>query len=212
MNELADKQRQGTVFVVDDEAIARKSLERFLKSHGFRTKTFSSGADFLEHLPLSGVGCLVLDLQMPGMTGLELQEKLAEAGCDVPTVFLTGHGDIPTTVRAMKQGADNFLPKMADEDELLDAIHQALQRSADTFLQQQRKQEAHALANSLTEREREVCSYVIRGLPNKQIAREMGIAERTVKAHRAKVMQKFNADSLAQLVRIAQEAGITHKE
>ena len=190
-----------TVFVVDDERIVRTSLHRFLKSHGFVAITFASAAEFLEQMPFHDLGCVLLDLQMPSMTGLELQQELIHLNCDLPIIFLTAHGDIPASVRAIKHGAEDFLSKMAEEHELLEAINRALDRSRQTI-------EIRSLATSLTDREREVCQCVISGMLNKQIARKLDIVERTVKAHRAKVMEKLRVESVAELVRVADAAGI----
>lgn len=198
----------GTVFIVDDEEIARTSLQRFLKSCGYQTESFVSAADFLARPVNEGIACLILDLQMPNMSGIELQQELVQSGYDIPIVFLTAQGDIPTTVKAMKHGAEDFLPKMADEKELLDAVERALHRSANSVEETQKNEQARTSAASLTDREREICRYVVSGMLNKQIAHKLDIAERTVKAHRAKVMHKFQVDSVAALVRKTQRAGI----
>ena len=190
-----------TIFVVDDDDGARNGLQELLTSHGYRTEAFASAQDFLDRLPIAGVACLVLDLEMPVMTGLELQEELVTRGCEIPIVFLTAHGDIPKTVTAVKRGAEDFLPKLVEEEELLAALRRALQRSIE---QQKRKQPA----DSLTAREREVCEHLMAGLLSKQIARRLDISERTVKAHKAKVLEKFHVASIAELVRAAERAGI----
>ena len=145
---------------------------------------------------------------MPGMSGMELQEELAACGCKIPIVFLTAHGDIPTSVRAVKRGAEDFLPKLAEEEELLDAIQLAVQRSIEILDDEQQHQHLKQCAASLTDREREVCQYLIAGLLNKQIARRLDISDRTVKAHKARVMEKFDVESIAELVRAAEQAGI----
>jgi FixJ family two-component response regulator len=197
-----------TVFIVDDDDQARKGVQRLLDSYCYKTETFSSAKAFLKRLPVDGVCCLLLDLQMPEMSGMELQEELASAGTTIPIVFLTGHGDIPTSVRAIKQGAEDFLPKLAEEKDLLDAVQRAVQRSRDLLADQQQLRQVTQSAATLTDREREVCQCVIAGLPNKHIASRLGITVRTVKAHRAKVMLKFNVESVADLVRRTEKAGI----
>lgn len=197
-----------TIYIVDDEESARKSMQRFLKSHGFKTITFASAMDFLAESLRVEHGCLILDLQMPKMSGIELQQELVESGCELPIIFLTAHGDIPNSVKAMKQGAEDFLPKMADERQLLEAIERALQRSLRLMDERTKSENARASAASLTDRERQVCQCVISGMLNKQIASRLAIAERTVKAHRAQVMQKFGVESVADLVRITALAGV----
>lgn len=203
-----ESQTQATIFIVDDDADARLGLQRLLTSCGYRTEVFPSARAFLERLPIEGDGCLILDHQMPEMTGMDLLEELAGTECKIPIVFLTAHGDIPTSVKAIKWGAEDFLPKLADEEALLDAVERAVQRSRDVLADQRENQQIIDCAATLTEREREVCQHVIAGRLNKQIAGKLGITERTVKAHRAKVMQKFNVVSIADLVRLAEQAGI----
>lgn len=205
---MIEEETLRTVFIVDDEESIRVSLQRFLISHGYQTKVFSSATDFMEHPIHKGAGCMILDLQMPGMSGIELQQKLVNLGNTLPIVFLTAQGDIPTSVKAMKLGAEDFLPKMPDSDELLDAVERALHRSSKAIESDSQRKLARDNAASLTDRETEVCHCVIRGMLNKQIASRLGISERTVKAHRAKVMRKFAADSIPDLVRLTQAAGI----
>ena len=197
------------VFIVDDEEIVRVSLQRFLASYGYETKAFASAIEFLEHPPHNGVGCLILDLQMPNMSGIELQQQLADSGSSIPIVFLTAHGDIPISVKAMKLGAEDFLPKMPDTDELLEAVERALTRSKSKVKINEDLKHVRQTAANLTPREREVCECVISGMLNKQIASRLEIAERTVKAHRAKVMQKFDVHSVPDLVRLSEKAGIS---
>jgi len=197
-----------TVFVVDDDAAVRRSLERLIRTVGLDVVTFPSAQEFLEQGPPVGPACLVLDVRMPGLSGLDLQNKLTEAGFSIPVIIMTGHGTIPMSVRAMKAGAVDFLQKPFDEQVLLDAVNQALERD-----QAARKTEALRLEilrrmELLTPREREVFELVVRGLLNKQIAAELGAAEKTIKVHRARVMQKMEADSLADLVRMAERAGV----
>lgn len=196
-----ERNQDATVFIVDDEEPVRTGLQRFLHSEGYVTETFASAEEFLGRIPIKGVGCLLLDIQMPGLSGIELQERLVELECMVPIVFLTAVGDIPTSVKAIKRGAENFLSKLADSQNLLNAVDGALERS-------RAKQGILKLAEQLTDREREICSYVIAGMLNKQIGYKLGIVERTVKAHRAKVMEKFGVTSVAELVRLAEQAGL----
>lgn len=203
---------QPRVFIVDDDDSVRSGLEEFLASHGFETESFSSAESFIERLPIDAAGCIVLDIEMPGMSGMDLQTELASRGCQMPIVFLTAHGTIPDTVTAIKAGAEDFLPKMADEEELVGAVRRAIQRSVGTLEQQRRISYLVRCAASLTAREREVCEHLIAGWLSKQIARQLDISERTVKAHKASVMQKFQVDSIAQLVILATQAGITARE
>jgi FixJ family two-component response regulator len=198
-----------TVFVVDDEPSICAALKRLIKSVGLEVKTFPSAKDFLQSERPDGPGCLVLDVRLPGLSGLDLQQKLVEAKVDLPIIFMTGHGDIPMSVRAMKAGAVEFLTKPFNDQDLLDAIQQALARDGAA---RQRQSEISGLRQryeSLTPREREVFSLVVSGLLNKQTAAELGTSEKTIKTHRAQVMQKMNANSLADLVRMAERLAIT---
>lgn len=200
--------RSTVIHIVDDDDGARGGLEELLNSHDFTTKSYSSAEAFLSQLPIETPGCLLLDIHMPGISGMELQEILVERGCRLPIVFLTGHGDVPTSVRAIKRGAEDFLCKLADECDVLDAIERSVQRSANNFEADQLRADAVERANLLTEREREVCSYLLTGLLSKQIARRLGIADRTMKAHKAAVLKKFDIHSTAELARLAGLAGI----
>ncbi len=197
------------VFIVDDDASVRKSLQRLIRSADIAVKAFSSAHEFLEYDEgCTDPRCMVLDVRMPGMSGLNLQEKLAESGRNLPIIFMTAYGDIPMTVRAMKKGAVHFLEKPFSDHDLLDAIHAALEK--DKYAKQERD-EISAIrerAARLTSREREVCALVVTGMLNKQIADELGIVEKTVKVHRARVMKKMQAESLADLVRMAYKIGI----
>jgi FixJ family two-component response regulator len=198
-----------TVFVVDDEPSICAALKRLIKSVGLEVQTFPSAKDFLQSERPDGPGCLVLDVRLPGLSGLDLQQKLVEAKVDLPIIFMTGHGDIPMSVRAMKAGAVEFLTKPFNDQDLLDAIQQALARDGAA---RQRQSEISGLRQryeSLTPREREVFSLVVSGLLNKQTAAELGTSEKTIKTHRAQVMQKMNANSLADLVRMAERLAIT---
>ncbi len=197
-----------TIFVVDDDDDARVGVERLLKSYGYQTEMFSSAKSFLDRLPIEGEGCLLLDHQMPEMTGMELLDRLAGTDCTLPIVFLTAFGDIPTSVKAIKRGAEDFLPKLSDESELIDAIERSLNRSHELNEEVASSKHLCACEQSLTVREREVCGYVVTGWTNGQIAMKLAIAERTVKAHRAKVMEKFEVHTLADLVRQSMAAGV----
>jgi FixJ family two-component response regulator len=198
----------GVVFIVDDDAAMRRSLESLFRSVGLRVEVFASAQDFLRCTPPNLPGCLVLDVRLPGLSGLDLQRRMAEANLDIPIVFITAHGDIPMTVRAMKAGAVEFLTKPFRDQELLDATHLGLERDRDARAQRAASQESQNRYHSLTPREREVMAYVVAGLLNKQIAAELGMSETTVKIHRHRVMEKMGADSLAGLVRMADRLGI----
>ena len=191
------------VFVVDDDISVRESLELLIASAGWQPEIFPSAQEFL-HRPRSPVpNCLVLDLSLPGLNGLELQRRIAAERTDMPIIFITGHGDVPSTVQAMKAGATEFLTKPFSEDALLSAIRQALERSRDALSSEAEMQSLRKRYDSLTLRERQVMVLVVSGLLNKQVGGELGISEITVKAHRGKVMQKMKADSLPALVKMA---------
>jgi FixJ family two-component response regulator len=193
-----------TVFVVDDDANVRASIRGLLKSAGLNSRLFRTAEDFLLSRQPDGPSCLILDVSLPGINGLDFQEQLAKAGLHIPIVFITAHGDIPMTVRAMKSGAVEFLTKPFDDVALLNAVEQALARDR-LILQQDRELDAvRKRYEMLTPRERQVMSMVVSGVPNKRIASELGTREITIKVHRARVMHKMQAESLADLVRIAE--------
>ena len=199
---------EGVVFVVDDDAAICRALERLIGSVGLAVETFGSAEQFLAREPANGPACLVTDVRMPGLSGLDLQKELASAGLDLPVIFLTGHGTVPMTVRAMKSGAVDFLQKPVDDQLLLDTIHRAIKQDQQSRTEQARHSAIQQRFDSLTAREREVFALVIQGLLNKQVAAELGTSEKTVKVHRSRVMQKMQADSLPDLVRMGERLGI----
>jgi len=196
------------VFVVDDDISVRESLELLIRSEGWQPKLFASAQEFLSHPRAPVPSCLVLDVNLPDLNGLDLQRRIARDRTDMPIIFITGYGDVPTTVRAMKAGAVEFLTKPFSDDVLLNAIRNALERSRIALARQAEIRELQDCYASLTPRERQVMALVVSGLLNKQVGGELGISEITVKAHRGKVMQKMKADSLPALVKMASQLRI----
>jgi FixJ family two-component response regulator len=196
------------VFVVDDELSVRKSLSRLLKAAGFRVETFESAREFLQRPPQEEIGCLVLDVQMPELNGLDLQRALTAADRGLPIVFITGHGDIPTSVRAMRAGATDFLSKPFGENDLIEAIERALEKAGQQSEDRAAAGEIKRRLAMLTPREHEVLLQVITGKLNKQIAAALGASEKTIKVHRGRVMQKMQVQSVADLVRLCEKVGI----
>jgi FixJ family two-component response regulator len=210
---LVSRHTPATVFLVDDDASVRKALTRLMKSAGYTAQAFASASEFLAYWRDhdEGPGCLLLDVRMPGLSGLDLQHELQTANALLPIIFITGHGDIPMSVKAMKQGAVDFLPKPVKEKVLITAIEQALAKAARDLAERLELDDIKRRMEHLTAREREVMTLVVRGLLNKQIAFELGTVEKTVKVHRSRVMEKMQVQSLAELVRITEKVGLLAK-
>jgi FixJ family two-component response regulator len=199
---------QATVYVVDDDPSVRAGLARLLKSVGLTVKTFASAPEFLDQAVSEGPGCVIADLRMPAMSGLELQDQLRAHHLNLPVIFLTGYGTVPASVRAMKKGAVDFLEKPVDDQVLIDAIFQALEKDREQRSEQAEVKVLQDRLATLTPREFEVFALIITGMLNKQVAYELGTTEKTIKVHRARLLEKMGCDSLAQLVRLAAKAGI----
>jgi len=197
------------VCVVDDDQSVRRGLGRLFKSAGYAAETFASAEDYLAREIFEGPICLVLDVRMPGLNGLELQEALETRGACEQIVFITGHGDVPTATQAMKSGAVDFLMKPFDDEELIEAVKRALGRGEEQLRKRAERRDARGLIDKLTPREFEVLRFVVTGLLNKQIAGELQTAEKTIKVHRGRVMQKLGVASVPDLVRISQQAGVS---
>jgi FixJ family two-component response regulator len=200
------------VHIVDDDTSFRKSLAKLLQASGFEVALYDSAEHLLQALPDAGLGCILLDVKMPGLSGPELQDRLAQLGSPLPIIFLSGHSDIPTTVRAVKAGAEDFLAKPIEKKALLEAIGRALERCRVTLEQREQLKALQSRVGKLTPRERKVFIMVARGHINKQIASALGTTERTIKAHRQKVMQKLNAQSLLELVAVAERLNMLNAD
>jgi FixJ family two-component response regulator len=199
---------EATVFIVDDDLSVRRSTERLLRTTGFKVQSFTSAREFLKQPPPEGLACLVLDVQMPGLSGIDLQAELTQLGISIPIIFITGHGDIPTTVRAMKAGAAEFLTKPFSGPGLLLAIRTAIDRDRVAHKVRSETGELRQRYQQLTPRECEVIALIASGKLNKQVAGDLTTTERTIKFHRANIMQKMKAESLADLVRMVEKLGI----
>jgi FixJ family two-component response regulator len=206
------RESNAVIAIVDDDPSVREGLESLIRSAGWRVETFASAQEFLARPRADEPCCLILDLQLPGLSGLDLQKRMAEVELEIPIVFLTGHGDIPASVQAMKAGAVEFLTKPFDEEELLQAIREALERDGRDRQRRAEISELRGRYELLTAREQEVMQQVVAGLLNKQVAGELNITEFTVKVHRGQVMRKMGADSLADLVRMAEKLGIRSRK
>jgi len=206
------RESDAIIAIVDDDASVREGLHSLIRSAGWRVETFASAQEFLSRLGAEAPSCLILDLQLPGLNGLDLQRRMAEVGLEIPIVFLTGHGNIPASVQAMKAGAVEFLTKPLDEQKLVEAIQEAIERDRRTRQQHAEIRDVRERYESLTPREKQVMQEVVSGLLNKQIAAALSITEFTVKIHRGHVMRKMRADSLPDLVRMAESLGIRSRK
>jgi FixJ family two-component response regulator len=199
----------GTVYIVDDDPAVGRSLSRLIRSVGLNALAFASAQAFLDHPRQDEPACMILDVRMPGVGGLDLQARLASVQQVVPIIFITGHGNVPTSVKAMKGGAMDFLQKPFNDDELLAAVQRGLARSRDARAEAAARAEIEQRLRTLTPRERQVLALVVNGLLNKQIAAELGAAEKTIKVHRGRVMQKMRASSIAEVVRMTERIGLS---
>lgn len=197
-----------TIFIIDDDESVRKSLSLFLMAEGYHVEVFSGAEEYLEREFYTGTGCLILDINMEGISGLELQEELTREPSNLPIIFITGQGDIPMSVTAVKKGAINFLEKPFDEKDLLNSVSEALTLSRQIKSETEEMQTARELINTLSPREQEVCKYLMSGMLNKQIAYQLNIAEQTVKIHRQKITEKLGVKSVPEIIRIADKAGL----
>jgi FixJ family two-component response regulator len=197
-----------TIFIIDDDVSVLKSLTRLLRSFEFYVEAYESSEKFLERENYSGTGCIILDVRMPGLSGMELQDELIKVGCNLPIVFITGHGDVPMSVKAMKKGAVDFLTKPFDDEDLLNALNKAIENDRKAKAEIAEKNVILKRIEMLTPREYELLPYIISGMLNKQIAFNLGIAVQTVKIHRGKIMEKLGVRSLAELITQAAKAGI----
>ena len=203
---------RGTVFIIDDEQQVRGALQRLVRSAGYAAEAFPSAQAFVERLPYAGVGCVLLDVQMPGMSGPELQQRMLALGLSLPIIYLTGHADVPMSVQAMKKGAMDILQKPADDELVLSAIGAAISKHELLQAEDSKRGDLAKRVERLSVREREVLECVISGRLNKQIAGDLGITEKTVKAHRARIMEKLEMRSLAALVRLCESVGIKPRQ
>jgi len=203
-------QKDEKIFVIDDDASVRRSLPLLLKASDYDVETFSSSEEFLNREQFNGTGCIILDINLEGISGLELQEELMNKQDSLPIVFITGKGGVPESVQALKKGAIDFLQKPFDDEQLLNAVEEALTKSHEIKKEFDRLKKLQDLLSNLTDRELEVFKYVITGMLNKQIAYKLNIAEHTVKLHRGKITEKLGVKSVAELVRIAEKAGISY--
>jgi FixJ family two-component response regulator len=202
---------EAIVFIVDDDLSVRRSTDRLIRSAGLKVQTFTSAREFLKNPRPEGPACLVLDVRMPGLSGMELQRELAQSGIHIPIIFITGHGDIPMSVRAMKAGAVEFLTKPFRSRSLLEAVRAAIETDRSAHKARSETGELRQRYEQLTPREREVIALVVAGQLNKQVASELSTTERTIKFHRAHIMQKMGVESLADLVRMAEKLGVSSK-
>ena len=207
-NRQCTDEAEPLVFVVDDDPSVRRGLSRLLASAGFRSETFASAEEFLGQEPYHGLGCIILDVRMPGLTGTDLQDLLSQGSHPLPIIFITGHGSIPMGVKAMKKGASDFLPKPFDDHDILRAVAEAIERHKKVRRADSETAYARECVALLTAREKEIFMLIVDGKLNKQVAYSLGIAEKTVKVHRGRIMEKLKVSSVADLVRLAERVGL----